>query len=152
MAKEIKRISFEIEHYNGSTYMGFMLSIKDDGTVDVVKTSYCSLADVDGDYIFDTENDLYRIQADEPISEYTYDEIWNYHEEHMKSLMGIRDITFDEFQNLKVGDIVFVKCGDDILESKVIQKPFYNYDADEPGWELETTNCFCDFYSLYVKK
>ena len=82
MAKEIKRISFEIEHYNGNGYMAFMLSIKDDGTVDVINTSECSMADVDGDYIFDTENDLYRIQADEPIDKCTYDEIWNCYNEH----------------------------------------------------------------------
>jgi hypothetical protein len=49
MAKEINRVSFEVEHYNGNTYIGFMLSIKDDGSVDVIKTSDCSLADVDGD-------------------------------------------------------------------------------------------------------
>ena len=82
MLKEIKRISFEIEHYNGNTYMGFMLSIKDDGSVDVVNTSNCSLADVDGDYIFDTDNDLYRIQADEPISMHEYEDILNCYEEN----------------------------------------------------------------------
>ena len=64
MAKEINRVSFEIEHYNGNTYMAFMLSIKEDGTIEVVKESDCNLADVDGDYIFDTDNNLYRIQAD----------------------------------------------------------------------------------------
>ena len=74
MAKEINRVSFEIEHYNGSTYMAFMLSIKDDGSVEVIKESLCSVADIDGDYIFDTDNDLYRIQANEPISE--DDEVW----------------------------------------------------------------------------
>ncbi len=82
MAKEIKRISFEIEHYNGSTYMGFMLSIKDDGSIEVIKESDCSLADIGGDYIFDTDNDLYRIQAEEPISEYTYDDIWECYKEN----------------------------------------------------------------------
>ena len=82
MAKEINRVSFEIEHYNGQTYFGFMLSIKDDGTVEVIKTNDCSHADTDGDYIFETDNDLYRIQADEPISEYTYNEIWNCYEEN----------------------------------------------------------------------
>ena len=82
MSKEIKRVSFEVEHYNGSTYMGFMLSIKDDGSVEVIKTTDCSLADVDGDYIFETENDLYRIQADKAISEYTYEEIRECYEEN----------------------------------------------------------------------
>lgn len=82
MAKEIKRVSFEIEHYNGSTYIGFMLSIKDDGSVDVIKTSDCDLADVDGDYIFDTDNELFRIQAEVPISEQTYEEIRECFEEN----------------------------------------------------------------------
>ena len=82
MAKEINRVSFEIEHYNGSTYMGFMLSIKDDGSVEVIETSECSLADIEGDYIFETENNLYRMQADEPISEYVYDEIWECYKEN----------------------------------------------------------------------
>ena len=82
MSKEINRISFEIEHYNGSTYMEFMLSIKDDGTVDVINVSDCSLADVDGDYIFDSNNDLYRIQADVPISREVYEEVLDCYEEH----------------------------------------------------------------------
>lgn len=82
MAKEINRVSFEIEHYNGSTYMGFMLSIKDDGTVEVINTSECSIADTDGDYLFDTDNELYRIQADKPISKCTYEEIQDCYEEH----------------------------------------------------------------------
>jgi len=82
MAKEINRVSFEVEHYNGNTYMGFMLAIMDEGSVEVINTSECSLADVDGDYIFDTENDLFRIQADEPISEQTYEEICECYEEH----------------------------------------------------------------------
>lgn len=82
MSKEINKISFEIEHYNGSTYMGFMLSIKDDGTVDVVNVSDCSLADINGDYIFDTNNDLYRIQADAPISREVYEEVLDCYEQH----------------------------------------------------------------------
>ena len=82
MAREINRVSFEIEHYNGDTYMSFMLSIKEDGTVEVINEKECSLADVDGDYIYDTDNSLYRIQADEPISEDTYEEIWDCYDEH----------------------------------------------------------------------
>lgn len=82
MAKEIKRVSFEIEHYDGNTYMGFMLSIKDDGTMDVIKTYNCSTADVSLDYIFDTENDLYRVQAEEPITEDEYEAILDCYKEH----------------------------------------------------------------------
>lgn len=84
MVKEIKRVSFEIEHYNGNTYMGFMLSIKDDGSVEIINTTECSLADVDADYLFETDNDLYRIQADEPISKFDYKETWECYEKHNK--------------------------------------------------------------------
>lgn len=67
---------------NGNTYFGFEISIKDDGTVEVLQTSDCSLADIDGDYIFGTKNNLYRIQADEPVSVTEFNEIWNCYEEH----------------------------------------------------------------------
>ena len=80
--KEINRVSFEIEHYDGDTYMGFMLSIKEDGSVEVIKERDCSLADIDGDYIFDAGNELYRIQANEPISEDKFEEIWDCYNEH----------------------------------------------------------------------
>ena len=82
MAKEINRVSFEIEHYNGDTYFVFMLSIKDDGSVEVIKERDCSLADVDGDYIFDTDNKLYRMQAEEPIPHQLCDDIWDCYDEH----------------------------------------------------------------------
>ena len=82
MAKEINQVSFEIEHYNGSTYLGFVLSIKDDGSVEVLQTENCNLADTDGDYLFNTDNDLHRIQADNPITEMEYQEICGCYEEH----------------------------------------------------------------------
>ena len=83
MAKEIKQVSFEIEHYNGDTYMSFILSIKDDGTVDVIKGRNCSLADISPDYLYDTENSLYRIQAEEPITEDEFENILDcYNEIH----------------------------------------------------------------------
>lgn len=82
MSKEIKRVSFEIEHYDGNTYMGFMLSIKDDGTVDIIKTDNCEYADISWDYIFDTENDLHRIQASRPITEDEYVAIVDCYNEH----------------------------------------------------------------------
>lgn len=82
MSKEIGKVSFEIEHYDGNTYMGFMLSIKDDGNVEVIKTNNCSIADVCWDYIFDTENDLYRIQAEEPITQDEYEAIKDCYNKH----------------------------------------------------------------------
>ena len=80
--KEINRVSFEIEHYNGGTYMGFILSIKEDGSIEVLEELDCSLADIEMDYIFDTDNSLYRMQANEPISDIVYDEIWDCYNEH----------------------------------------------------------------------
>jgi len=67
--KEIGQVSFAIEHYNGEDYMSFILSIKENGKVEVIQTKDCSVADRDGDYIFDTDNDLFRIQAETVISE-----------------------------------------------------------------------------------
>ena len=59
-------------------------------------------------------------------------------------------ITHEEFCNLNVGDIVWIRCGRKMYKSKVLRKPFYNVDADEPDWEVETDNGFCDEYSLYI--
>lgn len=70
----------------------------------------------------------------------------------MKTPMNIRAITHEEFCNLKVGDTVFVKCGGHTFQSKITQAPCYNSDADEPDWEVETTNGFCDECSLYVRE
>lgn len=82
MVKEINQVSFEIEHYNGDTYMSFILSIKDDGSVDVIKGRNCSLADISPDYLYDTENTLLRIQAEEPITEDEYEAIVDCFNEH----------------------------------------------------------------------
>lgn len=68
----------------------------------------------------------------------------------MKTVLNIRRISYKEFHELKCGDIVFVKCGTHTFKSKVIREAFYNYDANEPDWEVETTNGYCDMYSLYV--
>ena len=60
-----RKYSFEIERSDGSTMMAFEITIKKDGELIVTKTQDCSWADVDADYIFDTENDLVRIQAND---------------------------------------------------------------------------------------
>ena len=54
------------------------------------------------------------------------------------------------FFDLSVGDTVWVKCGGRFYRSKVTQAPFWNSDADEPDWEVATTNGFCDRDSIYV--
>ena len=67
--------------------------------------------------------------------------------------LGLREITHEEFMNLKRGDVVYLRIGGQIDKS-VVTSPgtFWNCDADEPGWEVETTNGFSDEYSLLVKK
>lgn len=58
-----KKIVFEIESYEGVTMMAFEVTINGDD-VEITKTMDCSHADIDNDYIFETESDLYRIQSD----------------------------------------------------------------------------------------
>ena len=50
----------EIEDYNGNTIMA--LEIDDKGNIK--QMADCSIADMDGDYIFNTDKELIRIQAD----------------------------------------------------------------------------------------
>lgn len=61
-----KKFVFEIEAYDGNTIMAFEIEVKGD-EVEILKTLDCSHADTDSDYIFETEADLYRIQADKEI-------------------------------------------------------------------------------------
>lgn len=63
--------------------------------------------------------------------------------------VDMRMLTLTEFHALKEGDKAFVRIHDTLVESEIINKPFYNSDADEPDWEVETSNGFCDMYSLY---
>ncbi len=58
-------------------------------------------------------------------------------------------LTLTEFINLKKDDIVFVQFHDTLIKSTILNKPFWNSDADEPDYEVETSNGFCDIYSLY---
>lgn len=67
----------------------------------------------------------------------------------MNTPVDIRKITHEEFMNLKHGDIVFVQL-DRIYKGIVTRSTFYNYDADDPEWEVETTNGYYDEHSLYV--
>lgn len=67
----------------------------------------------------------------------------------MNTPIKIRKITHEEFMNLKNGDIVFIRL--DYTYRAIVTRPvFYNYDADYPGWEVETTNGYYDKHSLYV--
>lgn len=63
--------------------------------------------------------------------------------------VDMKMLTLTEFFSLKGKDKIFVRIHDTLVESKVLNKPFYNSDADEPDWEVETSNGFCDIHSLY---
>lgn len=65
---------------------------------------------------------------------------------------NLRKVTIEEFMALKAGDAIYHECGCSPCFSKMLvtRAPFWNSDADEPGWEVETTNGFYDMYSLYV--
>jgi hypothetical protein len=69
----------------------------------------------------------------------------------MKAPVHLRIITEEEFHNLKQGDVVYLKICGHTFQTTVVNKPFWNSDADEPDWEVETTDGFSDMYSLYVK-
>lgn len=64
---------------------------------------------------------------------------------------GIKRIDWKDFLELKENDVVYVVVGNQVYKSVVVGNTFYNADADEPDWEVQTNNGFCDAYSLYVK-
>ena len=47
-----------------------------------------------------------------------------------------------EFQKLKAGDVVVYMVGLKKRRTVCTGNAFYNNDADEPGWEVETENGF----------
>ena len=65
-------------------------------------------------------------------------------------MFNLRRITDDEFHKLKLNNTVYAKCGEHIYLSRVLQEPIFNFDADDPDWEIETNNGWFDVYSLYV--
>lgn len=72
------------------------------------------------------------------------------------NIRSFRRMEFNKIKELKVGDNVFVFIADILpkkgfYKAKVVQPLFWNSDADEPDWEVETTNGFVDIYSIYEK-
>lgn len=68
---------------------------------------------------------------------------------HGSFAVDMERMSYDEFMSLKKGDKLFVRINDEFIKSEVIHAPFWNSDADTPEWEVETSNGFCDIYSLY---
>jgi hypothetical protein len=61
-----------------------------------------------------------------------------------------RNMDYTEVSHLKQGDKIAIKIGSDFLSAKVVRPMFWNSDADEPDWEVETDNGFVDVYSIYA--
>lgn len=55
----MKKQTIEVEDYYGNTIMGFNLERK--------KFADCEIADIEGDYIFETDDGLIRIQSNNPL-------------------------------------------------------------------------------------
>ena len=71
---------------------------------------------------------------------------------------SFRRMEHNEIKELEVGDSVTICVYSDMsnkiefVNATVIRPLFWNNDADEPCWELETTNGFVDAYSVYEVK
>ena len=71
---------------------------------------------------------------------------------------SFRRMEFSEIKELEVGDRIAICVYMNIpneakfVNATVVQPLFWNSDADEPDWEVETTNGFVDVYSIYEVK
>lgn len=65
-----------VEHFNGETYMGFIIEVDTETKEYTVgNTIDCSHADTDGDYLFDSDDNLIRIQSDINLDEDVVEEV-----------------------------------------------------------------------------
>lgn len=67
---------------------------------------------------------------------------------------GFRRMGFNEVKELKVGDKIAIRLYNspnkmEFITTTVVQPMFWNCDADEPDYEVETDNCYTDIYSIY---
>lgn len=71
---------------------------------------------------------------------------------------SFRRMEFSEIKHLEVGDKIAICVYMDIpnkaefVNATVTRPMFWNNDADEPDWEVETNNGFADVYSIYEVK
>lgn len=68
---------------------------------------------------------------------------------------SFRRMEFSEIKELEVGDKIAICVYMNIpnkakfIKATVVSPLFWNSDADEPDWEVETDNGFVDIYSIY---
>lgn len=71
---------------------------------------------------------------------------------------SFRRMEFSEIKQLEVGDKIAICIYMNIpnkaefIDATIVQPLFWNSDADEPDWEVETDNGFVDTYSIYEIK
>ena len=71
---------------------------------------------------------------------------------------SFRQMEYSEIKELEIGDKVAICINNnplvqiEFIDATVIRSLFWNSDADEPDWEVETTNGFVDIYSIYEVK
>ena len=58
-------------------------------------------------------------------------------------------LTISEFCQLEPNDTFIINIGNGDETVTVVNYPFYNTDANEPGWEVETDAGFVAFRSAY---
>lgn len=68
-----------------------------------------------------------------------------------------KQMEFNEIKELEAGDKIRIGIMDipnkaEFVSATVVTPLFWNSDADEPDWEVETTNGFVDIYSIYEVK
>ena len=67
---------------------------------------------------------------------------------------SFRQMEFTEIKELEVGDKIYICIADipnkmEFVSATVVQPLVWNSDADEPDWEVETTNGYVDIHSIY---
>ena len=71
------------------------------------------------------------------------------------STHSFRRMEFSEIKELEAGDKIYIGILDfhnnkmDFINATITRPMFWNSDADEPDWEVETDNGFVDVYSIY---
>lgn len=71
------------------------------------------------------------------------------------STHSFRRMEYSEIKKLEVGDKISICVYMDIpnkakfVDATVVRPMFWNSDADEPDWEVETDNGFVDIYNIY---
>lgn len=77
---------------------------------------------------------------------------------HTSTGYYFKHLDYDEVKLLEVGDEICIGVWQDeahkkleLIPATVTRAAFFNADADEPDWEIETTNGFSDIYSVYTK-